>query len=73
MMVSTSLTLKVFGIRNLFGVSFLWGLLGVGHVAEGGLGAPVGGPLNDEGELVGVLSDGLLRPLLPLIYTLGVG
>jgi hypothetical protein len=43
-------------------------LLRVGHVTEAGLGLFISGPFNDERILVGVLSDGLLRPLLSLLY-----
>lgn len=42
-------------------------LLGVGHVAELAQGVLVLGSLDDERELVGVLSDGLLGPLLSLL------
>lgn len=42
--------------------------LGVGHVTELRLCALVLGTLDDQGELVGVLSDRLGGPLLALLY-----
>ena len=71
MMERTSLTLKVAGMRNLFSLSNskVSLLLRVGHVGERGLvGVLASGSLNDERELVGVLLNSFLCPLLSLLY-----
>ena len=68
MMVRTSATLKLLGIRNLVLGNPKDSLLGVGHVDEFRLAVTIERALDDEWQFVGVLGYGLRAPLLSLLY-----